>query len=242
MPLHLLGISLSDDISSLPIDWACGQPTMVPYRPAGTISGPCCNGIQWVADGPLAAAMVRPLRVAFEPLEQAAWLAAIHAHIGILPVRYGTMLPDEEAIRDFLSKRRDDLLHDLVRMEGAGEVGLRIDLAETVTAPYSQNEEDKHPPTSLPAQYLALRRKRYESKDRLDCQAQLATEDFVQVLHGLYRDWRTLTSTVPTIVRLAFLVQRDFWTAFRQRLETKIPDQISRRFTLLGPWPPYSFS
>jgi hypothetical protein len=242
MPLHLLGIARSGDIASLPIDWPDGHLPIVWCRPVETISGPCCSGIQWVVDGPLAAATVRPLPETFEPLEQAAWLAAIHAHIGILPVRYGTVLPDEEAIRDFLSKRRNNLLRDLVRVEGAGEVGLRIDLAESVRAPYSQNENDKHPPTSLPGQYLALRRKRYETKDRLDRQAQLASEDFVQALHGLYRDWRTLTSTVPTIVRLAFLVQRDFWKAFRQRLETKIPEQISRRCTLLGPWPPYSFT
>ncbi len=241
MPLHLLGISLGEDIASLPIDWARGQSTFVRYRPEGMISGPCRSGIQWVTDGPLAAATVRPLAATFEPLGHAAWLAAIHAHISILPVRHGSVLPDEQAIRDFLSKRRDNLLRDLFRVEGTGEVGLRIELAESVRAPYSRNEDDKHPPASLPGQYLALRRQRYESKDRLDRQAQLATEDFVQAMHGLYCDWRTLTSRIPAIVRLAFLVQRDLWKAFRERLEVLTPERASRRCTLLGPWPPYSF-
>jgi hypothetical protein len=194
-----------------------------------------------VVHGQLAAAAVWPLSATFEPLEQAALLAAIHTHISILPMRYGTVLPDEEAVRHFLSNRCDNLLRDLVRVAGAGEVGLRIDLTEPVPRPYSPKEQDEHLPVSSPCQYLALRRQRYEFRDRLDRQVQLVTEDFVQAMHGLYGDWRTLTSTVPTVVRLAFLVQRKLWTVFRQRLETKILEQASRRCTLLGPWPPYSF-
>ena len=86
-----------------------------------------------------------------------------------------------------------------------------------------------------------MRRQRYESEDRLDCQAQLVTKEFVQAMHGLYFEWRALTSTAPTIVRLAFLVQRDDWGGFRDRLEARIPAPAPRRLMVLGPWPPYSF-
>ena len=97
MPLHLLGISRSGDIEGLPIHGPDGWPAILGDEPVETISGPCCRGIQWVAHCPLAAATVLPLSAAFGPLEQAALLAAIHAHVNILPVRYGTVLPDEEA-------------------------------------------------------------------------------------------------------------------------------------------------
>jgi len=271
MPLFLLGISRREDITGLPRHWPNEQPTTVPFLPEGTIAEPYSSQIQWVEYGQLAAATVRSVLGAFKPLEHAALLAAIHTHISILPVRYGTVLPDEEAIRHFLTNRCENLLRDLVRVEGAVEVGLRIDLAEPGKQGAGSSEQGvcnadsptRHPragtrstppaPNSQlpasPGQYLALRRQRYESKDRLDRQAQLATEDFVQAMRGLYCEWRTLTSTVPAVVRLAFLVRRESWKTFRQRLEEKIresvspreTEQVSRRSTLLGPWPPYSF-
>ena len=192
--------------------------------------------------GPLTAATLRPLPATpIGPLEHARLLAAVHTHINILPVRYGSVLPNEEAVRHFLSNRRENLLRDLVRLQGTSEIGLRIELADPLTTRCSQNEHDNFLPTTPSGQYLASRRQRYAWKDRLDRQTKLVTEDYLRAMRGLYSEWQTLTSTVPTIVRLAFLVQRDLGDAFRQRLETTIPTQTSRRCTLLGPWPPYSF-
>ena len=241
MPLHLLGICRNGDIATLPADWLDEQPGSVPRHPEETIAGPRCREIRWVANGPLAAATVPPLPAALGPLKHAAWLAAIHSQISILPVRYGTELTDEEAVEHFLGSRRDNLLRDLVGVEGTGEIGLRVDLADPAVLSCIQNENNKPLSAGSPSQYLALRRQRYEWKDRLDRQAQLVIRDFVQAVHGLYREWRTLTSTVPAVVRLAFLVPRDLWGTFQERLEATMPGQTSRQCTLLGPWPPYSF-
>ena len=232
MPLHLLGICRQEDIATLPADWPVKQPQANTFNRCA---------LAWLADGPLAAATVQTLPATSGPLEQAAWLAAIHSHISILPVRYGTVLADEEAVGHFLGNRCEDLLRDLVRVEGTGEIGLRVDLADPATPPPSRNQDVKDLPAISPGQYLALRRQRYEWKDRLDRRARLAAENFVQAVHGLYREWRALTSTMPAIVRLAFLVPRDLWGAFRERLEATMPEQASRQCTLLGPWPPYSF-
>jgi hypothetical protein len=240
MSLHLLGICRRDDIARLPGCWRDGQPAAVQNQPDETIAKLSVNGIRWVAYGRLAASMWPGSSIS-GPLEHAHLLAAVHKHIDILPVRYGTVLPDEEAVRQFVGNRRDDLLHDLVRVAGTGEIGLRIDLAAQVIPRGSHNENNQRRPTLSPGQYLALRREHYVSADRLDRQTQLVTEEFVQAVHGLYCDWRPLNSTVSGIVRLAFLVQRVFWKAFRQRLEAAIQDRASRRCTLLGPWPPYSF-
>ncbi len=108
MPLHLLGISRSGDIAGLPVHWPNGQPTILRHQPAEAIAEPRGGEIRWVAHGRLAAATVRPLPTALGPLAHATSLATIHAHISILPVRYGTVLPDEEAVRHFLGKRRDE--------------------------------------------------------------------------------------------------------------------------------------
>jgi hypothetical protein len=217
------------------------QPAILRARPKDTIPGPDPGNIRWLVHGRLAAATMWPSSATVEPLAHAALLAEIHAQIGILPARYGTVAASEEAVRDFLGNHRDNLLRDLLRLEGTGEIGLRVDLADLAATPHSRNEDRSHPPASLPGQYLALRRQRYASIDRLARQARLATEDFVQAMHGLFCDCRTLSSTVPTVVRLAFLVRRDLWATFRNRIAALMPGRASQRCTLLGPWPPYSF-
>ena len=237
MPLHLLAICRRGAVAKLPADWSDG---VAGQRPSETVTGPRGNAIRWVTNGPLAAATLPHLPAASSPLEHAAWLAAIHAEISILPMRYGSVLPDAEAVRHFLGSHRDSLLHKLVGLEGTGEIGLRVALAGPAAPSRPQNETNCLPPSS-PIQYLASRRQHYEQADQLDRQAQLTSKDFVQAVHGLYREWRTLTSTIPGIVRLAFLVPRDLCGAFQDRLKATLPEQAARRYTLLGPWPPYSF-
>ena len=218
MSLHVLGVSRSRD--------AAGNQE---------------SDVRWVIEGPLAAATVEPRGESFGPLEQARLLAAIHGQIAIRPLRYGTVLPQEQAVRDFLSHRGTNLLRDLLRIEGTGEIGLRVELLGPAAPSCPAATDDYRLPAMSPQQYLALRRQQYEWKDQLDRQVQSVTENFVQVVQGLYRQWRVLTSTVPTTVRLAFLVQRKHWETFSHRLQAIEPNQACQRHTLLGPWPPYSF-
>jgi hypothetical protein len=218
MPLYVLGVSRSGDVA-----------------------GNQESEVRWVVAGPLAAATVEPQGESFGPLDQARLLAAIHGQTAIRPLRYGTVLPQERAVRDFLSHRGTSLLRDLLCIEGTGEIGLRVELLGPAVPFSPAGTDDNRLPAMSPRQYLVLRRQRYEWKDQLDRQAQRVTENFVQAVQGLYRQWRVLTSTVPTTVRLAFLVQRNHWEAFRNRLETIESNQACQRYTLLGPWPPYSF-
>ena len=129
MPLHLLGISRSADITSLPVHRPKGQPSIRQPRLEQTVTEPHRSEIRWVADGGLAAATVWPLPTTFGPLEHANLLAAIHARFSVLPARYGVGLPDEEAVQAYLSRRGRGLSSDLDRMEGTSEIGLRIQLA-----------------------------------------------------------------------------------------------------------------
>ena len=103
MSLHLLGVSRRADI--------CAESPCEPH---------------WIAAGDLAAAVVAPLPPATGPLRHAALLTAIHQHSDVLPMRFGVVLPDEQAVRDLLSRRRDGLLDELERLSGTVEFGLRI--------------------------------------------------------------------------------------------------------------------
>jgi Gas vesicle synthesis protein GvpL/GvpF len=46
---------------------------------------------------------------------------------GVLPVRYGTVVPDEDAVLRALAERRDELAAGLERVRGAVELALRVD-------------------------------------------------------------------------------------------------------------------
>ena len=193
-----------------------------------------------MVQGPLAAATIGPSSRWFGPFEHARLLAAIHARQTVLPARYGMELPDEEAVRAFLSNRSENLLSDLDRVEGANEIGLRIELdCNPVTKPPASS--DSAGSDVSPARYLALRLARYQRQDRASAQAQLAVANLLRALEGLYRSWRQLLPEAFGTVRLAFLVDRQRSEAFVNRLESWKSDQPARRCTVLGPWPPYSF-
>jgi len=189
----------------------------------------------------LAAAVVSPLPPLAGPLEHAALLAAIFRQGDVLPMRFGVVLPHEEAVRDLLRRRREALLHDLDRLKGAGEIGLRIELPCRSLPPDPPAPSGERPADSSPARYLAARRARYQWQDQLNTQAQHAAETCVRAMKDLYRSWRRLSPEPPGTVRLAFLVERHLWEAFAERLEISRAEKIGVRCTLLGPWPPYSF-
>lgn len=241
MPLHLLGISRSEDTASLPRHCPDGQAAVVRHPPRETIAEPGGSEMRWVVEGPLTAATLWPLPAPFGPLEHARLLAAIHEHMTILPVRYGALLPDDEAVQHFLSNRRENLLDDLDRLHGTAEIGLRIELphsplpAEPLAASGSCHSDIS------PVRYLTARRARYQWHDQLDTQAQLAVATCVRALSGLYRSWQRLSPEPLGIVRLAFLVERKLSEAFAERVEMFRTMKIGRRCRLVGPWPPYSF-
>ena len=189
----------------------------------------------------LAGATVQPLPTTLGPLEHANLLAAIHAHISILPVRYGTVLPDEEAVRHFLSNRRANLLDDLDRLHGTAEIGLRIKLPTALCQRNHLRRAVHITRTCHPFDTWLPGGRRYELHDQLDTQAQLAVATCVRVVSGLYRSWQRLSPEPLGIVRLAFLVERKLSEAFVERVKMFRTMEIGRRCGLVGPWPPYSF-
>lgn len=218
MSLNLLGISRSRDVT-----------------------GPHGGEVRWVAQGPLAAATLSHAPQSFGPLDHARLLATVHQQTCILPVRHGTVLPDEEAVKNFLGSRCKDLHRDLDRLEGSSEIGLRIELSHSPPPEGPLTPSCPCRADISPAAYLAARRARYQSHDELNLHAQLAVETCLQSLGGLFRDWRRLSPEPPGILRLAFLVERTRSDAFTERVTRLDTQKIAGRYTLVGPWPPYSF-
>jgi hypothetical protein len=223
MPLHLLAIGRSQNLAEL---------------------APGSDGLaaRWVISQRLAAAVASPPAGSFPPLSQAAILAAIHRQIDILPVRFGTVLPDDEAVQRFLDRRGPALLQALNRLQGSSELGLRIELPPLSAPPNPGVPIHPAPVATSPVEYLARRRQQYQWQDRACRQSQQAVANYLEALRGLYRQWRRLTPAPPGLVRLAFLVERGLVSAFRERLAHWGTGRRDACCTLLGPWPPYSFA
>ena len=91
-----------------------------------------------------------------------------------------------------------------------------------------------------PDQYLAARRAQYCRQDAEAHQAEHALEDCLRALADVWREWRRLRPEPPGTVRLALLVRRDLCEDLAERVANP-PASPDRQFTVLGPWPPYSF-
>ncbi len=215
MPLYLLGFSRSADT------WRC-------------------DGVHGVVLGALAAA-VWSGPSSPTPREHAAQLAAIHRQVDVLPMRFGVVLPDAEAVHNLLRRQQESLLQDLDRLKGTAEIGVRIALPQGRLPPTSPLPSGSSGPDSSPAQYLATRRARYRWQDQLGRCAQLAAESCTAALKDLYRNGRRLSPEPPGTVRLAFLVERSLSEAVARRLGVLEAQRPGEHYTIVGPWPPYSF-
>jgi hypothetical protein len=137
----------------------------------------------------------------------------------LLPVRYGTRVPDEAAAAAAVAGRGAELLAQLDRVRGAVEVSVRVREA-TPASPA---------PAETGAEYLQAR-----------TAATRAGDGVHQVLRPLARDSRVLGGTEP--LRAAYLVERDEVDAFAARVRQLQGEHRELAILCTGPWPPYSFS
>ena len=217
MSLYPLGISRRRDVPS------------VPQQAAGAID------MRWSLAGELACAFIDAPHQAVPPMLHAAALDAIHRRICVLPVRFGVALHDETEIHSLLQDRRDELLDHLSRLDRTCEMGLRI-----APPSLSRTQVVSFKPQS-PLAYIEERRSYYQRVDEGEVRDGSIVQQFVERLHGYYRQWRKLPSSPSHPIRLAFLVERDRVAAFQSRVESTCKTDQQGRCVILGPWPPYSF-
>ena len=146
----------------------------------------------------------------------------------ILPAQFGSLLPDEAAVRTLLRSRRRDLLGRLGRFSGAVEIGLRARWREGTEAVL-----DPRPPSG--SSYLRDRLELRQSARRL------ARE--LDPLGALARGIRRALVSRPDLpVHDAYLVDRGRvgeFVAMVAQLDDRLEDV---ELVCTGPWPPYSFA
>jgi hypothetical protein len=103
------------------------------------------------------------------------------------------------------------------------------------------NPQSPIPNAKSPLAYLQERRSFYRLADDDTEQTRLIVQQFVEGLHGYYRQWRKLPPTTSHPIRLAFLIERDCVSAFQNCVKNARRTCHEGRCVVLGPWPPYSF-
>lgn len=138
----------------------------------------------------------------------------------LLPMRFGTLVEDDEAAVQALDERREELKASLDRVRGAVELAVR---AEAVPG-----REDT-PGGASGAEYMRAKAHRTETAELLhEPLAFLARESVVH--------------PGPELLRAAYLVDRDAVESFVGRVQRLQKTHEDLRILCTGPWPPYSFA
>jgi Gas vesicle synthesis protein GvpL/GvpF len=204
-----------------------------------TACAPGCKGLRGEALAMIRAAGLSALTSEAPPspphTEEDLWR---HEHVveslmrdhDVLPARFGTILPDESAVRKLLGERAGEFAAALDRVAGSVELGVRAALhaaAEPANA--------RAAGASSGTEYLldAKRRDRLmvDLTERLDRELAPMAKD----AHIRPRRWPI------DPVRCAYLVDRARVDSFLQRSSEIAEETDYAELVCTGPWPPYSF-
>ncbi len=138
----------------------------------------------------------------------------------LLPVRFGTLVEDEEAAARALDERREELTSGLDRVRGAVELAVR-----------AQEERPQRVATAgeSGADYMRAKARSVEAARLLhEPLAFLARESVVQ--------------PGPELLRAAYLVEREAVEGFVGLVRRLQETHDGIHVLCTGPWPPYSFA
>jgi hypothetical protein len=138
----------------------------------------------------------------------------------LLPVRFGTLVEDEEAAARALDERREELTSGLDRVRGAVELAVRA-------------QEERTPRVATAGgsgtDYMRAKARSVEAARLLhEPLAFLARESVVQ--------------PGPELLRAAYLVDREAVDSFVGLVRRLEETQDGIHVLCTGPWPPYSFA
>lgn len=208
-------------------------------------------GLAWLAAPPLAA-LVAAAPAADDVAAMLAYgqvVAHVHEQLDLVPMRYGSRLPDAAAVVAHLRADRARYAALLEHLAGCVEMGLRVPLAASGPA----SATPPAPAAGTAAATAAVSGSDYLRRRRQELEATAAVESavdrLVAELAGLHRDSQREQGWFAGQRRLSvqFLVPRALLPAFRMRLAAAVAAggwETSGPCAVLtsGPWPPYSFA
>ncbi|MCG6939866.1 MAG: GvpL/GvpF family gas vesicle protein [Thiohalocapsa sp.] len=224
----------------------CRTRDLRPCPPPEPPDGPL--GLRWVDAGDLNA-LAAPAPAASDVASLLAYgqvVAHYHAHLDLVPMRYGSRLEDADAVRAHLRADHDRYEALLETLSDCVELGVRLPLpadagagkqasaagAGVAAAPRSGRD------------YLLARRARLE----VTAAVEAVLEQLDEALAGLYRRRHREQGWFAGERRLSayYLVPRPSLPAFQRRLAAALQTVAvpggPQALLTSGPWPPYSFA
>lgn len=160
----------------------------------------------------------------------------------VLPLRFGTMCREADALRDCLLHSADGFVNDLDRVRGKVEIALRIVDDDRGRESSARCLDFTGTPVGRGTAYLRARQQRQYSLTAKERDGKRLEETLRQHLGSGVTD---LVFTLPQEevpgFRISCLVDRDLVTSFADSLEKFREDHPQFAVTSTGPWAPYSF-
>jgi hypothetical protein len=171
-----------------------------------------------------------------EPAEVMAFgeqVMRIHQQATLIPMRYGSVLSDDDAVKTHLLDNQAHYQSLLAELENCEEMGIRITLDSTP-------EDVINPVQPISGyDYLLARKRAYAIPEYAEHQLALLNE----ALAGLFRRNCAAISVFNgrRTYLLSYLVPRDNLPVFCERLNA-LAGSMADLGSISGPWPPYNFA
>lgn len=182
-----------------------------------------------------------------------ALVEALGVHHRTLPVRFGTVFSDVDAVAEALSERYESLADDLVRIGDKVELGIsalpraRRPDVQVAEMPPPEIERPAEPASRASqggegARYLQARRGAYARADAGKAAARQLASDIDLAVRDYTFDRRlTVVTEGGLVLRAAYLVAPSDVAAVRAAVDDLRGRRGDVAIVLSGPWPPYSF-
>jgi hypothetical protein len=181
-------------------------------------------------------------------------LEAILACGPVLPMRFGTLYPSEDAVRRVLQAHQSSIRAAIVELEGKVELGLTVtwDRGHGEKAP-GREMAVLQPSGGAGRAYLNRREAEKVASERLATDRRdiatglhraIQAEAFASVVHPTRHPSQSDERERDVVLRASYLVEK----ANRDRFEEVIVEALDAgtacglRGDLTGPWPPYNFA
>jgi hypothetical protein len=208
----------------------CDRPDLPPPRRRGLAEAP----LDGLREGQLLAVFTRHARFVGDPAPDALWahervVERLMADRTVLPMRFGSTVASDDAVRRMLVERQASFLAMLARIRGRVELGIRV--LEVAPGPERAEVAVAAAPAATGRDYLLAK-----------LQNGRRTADLDEPLSGLAVEMRRqVPRSADEVLRGSYLVERPAVGRFRAAVERLQGAHPELAILCTGPWPPYSF-
>lgn len=177
---------------------------------------------------------------------------AVHRQSPALPVRFGTVLPDGEAVARALAAHHEALREDLRQIGDKIELGVTVLwrlTAERSSAPSSalhaggrRSQDEAAAPARPGLEYLRARQSEYRQVESARERAQALARELDTAVHPyVLAGHRSASPSERLALRAVYLLERERAGAVESACAAVRQRHQEVQVLVSGPWPPYSF-